>query len=390
MSDELKTVENFIYNSDVHKTLSEINSRVMDYNILEIVGMGTQEIKHSNILGWMFGDNEHSQGYKILLDFLALVIEENDNSDLIKEIKTLKEYIFLSKKEKNLQIFREKDNIDLLIVDDMNKVVIAIENKVYANERVNGEDGGQLCKYENIIDTKYSAEYKKYFVYLTIDLEEPSNGNWLKADYEMIVKSIKSILDSKSVTEKTNIVLSSYIDLLKRRGIVEEKNIKELCEKIWMNKEHREALNIIINYKPSNYERISDLIVKKLKAIGVIKWELYAKNYNNIFFKTDCISDKLYDNNEIFYNFIFNNNGVSLKIYIEKEEEKFDNLYKDLFPSNTKRYHGSQLESVKNENWHDYINNIGLKNLEEDIDKDLTTIFDKIKWCDKILTKHFN
>ena len=143
-AEELKIIENFIFDDSVQDTLEKINSSVMNFNILEITGMGSQEIKHSNILGWMFSDSEHNLECKILEGFLKKVIEANEVDETTN---FLKHYVYLPNKKRNITIYREKDNIDLLIVDDTNKVVIAIENKVYASERVDGEDGGQLQKY---------------------------------------------------------------------------------------------------------------------------------------------------------------------------------------------------------------------------------------------------
>ena len=59
-AEELKIIENFIFDDSVQDTLEKINSSVMNFNILEITGMGSQETKHSNILGWMFSDSEHN------------------------------------------------------------------------------------------------------------------------------------------------------------------------------------------------------------------------------------------------------------------------------------------------------------------------------------------
>ena len=126
MSDTEKTnsVQDFIFDDEVQNILSKINDNVMDFNILEITGMGSQEIKHSNILGWLFDDSEHSLEYQILDNFLKKVIELNSNNDL-------QSYLYLSNKKRDITIYREKDNIDLLIVDESNKIVITIENKIH-------------------------------------------------------------------------------------------------------------------------------------------------------------------------------------------------------------------------------------------------------------------
>lgn len=102
--DELKLVEDFIYNDKVQNILSQINSNVMDFNILEITGMGTQEIKHSKILGWLFDDSQHNLEYQILDGFLKKVVQEKDN-----ECNELHEYIYLANKKRDITVYREKD-----------------------------------------------------------------------------------------------------------------------------------------------------------------------------------------------------------------------------------------------------------------------------------------
>ena len=70
MSDNFNLIKNFIFDDEVQKLFEDINNNVLDFNILEITGMGNQEIKHSNILGWLFSDAEHNLEYKILESFL--------------------------------------------------------------------------------------------------------------------------------------------------------------------------------------------------------------------------------------------------------------------------------------------------------------------------------
>lgn len=258
--EETIILQDFIFNDKVQNILSEINDNVMDFNILEITGMGTQEIKHSNILGWLFDDSEHNLEYQILNNFLKRVIKEKGNCN-----DGLQSYLYLSNKKRDISVYREKDNIDLLIVDEANKIVISIENKIYANERIEGEDGGQLQKYENILNEKYH-NYDKYYIFLTIDFEYPSeeNEHWLRANYQIIVDTLEEILKIKETTTKTKIVLESYIDLLKRNGIVGKKELQQLCEKIWNNKQYANAIDILMDYRITPIKKIYDMLKDEL------------------------------------------------------------------------------------------------------------------------------
>lgn len=260
MSEDLnyKIVEEFIFDDEVQNLLEQINNNMMNFNVLEITGMGTQEIRHSNLLSWMFGDNEHSLGYKIFDGFLKKVIEENEGNDFIEN---LKHYVYLPNKEKNLTIFREKNNIDLLVVDEANKVVVAIENKVYASERSYGEDGGQLQKYFKHVHSSYNKKYTKFFIYLTIDNSYPSEenqDNWLVSSYQMIGEVIEQLLKNASINDKTQLILSSYVDLLKGRNIMADKKLEEICEKIWAK--NAKALDILYRYRKTDLDRFYQIL----------------------------------------------------------------------------------------------------------------------------------
>jgi len=306
---EYEQLEEFIFNSEVQSTLSKINDHVMDFNIIEITGMGTQEIKHSNMLSWLFGNNEHGLGYLIFQKFLTKVINQTRNSDF-------KHYLYLPKAQRELTIYREKDNIDLLLIDTPNNKVIVIENKIYANERVDGIDGGQLNKYETIISKDFK-DYDKYFIYLTIDESEPSEENnetWMVASYQMISDSISEIISSqKGLSDKTKIVLESYLDLLKRRSIVENTELKELCEKIWKN--HKDALLILNQYQPDVSDLLTDLqIYLKNSNIDIraynksnTDFQIISQNYKN---KYNNLED--YDEADIRFGF-----------YIVKSSQQF-------------------------------------------------------------------
>jgi len=341
-SEELKTIEEFIFDDNVQVTLEKIKNSVMNFNILEITGMGSQEIKHSNILSWMLSDSEHNLGYKILEGFLKKVIEVNE-VDAATDF--LKHYVYLPNNKRNITIYREKDNIDLLIVDNANKVVIAIENKVYASERVDGKGGGQLKTYFDIVNDKYKDFKNKYFIYLTIDQSLPTtteNQNiWLCATHEMIGQVIEDVIESQNLLPKAEMILTSYINLLKRRNIMEDKHLEKLCKKIW--DKNSKALDILFRYRTTNLDKLYDLIIAQSK------YNFYHDDYYDI--QLDVI-DKIYQ-------YIYKqdwleceNRAIDIQInkkpsyiwigYYHPEIPSSDNtklvkLYKDIFNSKEKK-----------------------------------------------------
>lgn len=96
-------VKEFIFNDEVQKLFEDINNNVLDFNILEITGMGNQEIKHSNILGWLFSDAEHNFEYKILEIFLKKLTKK-------MELRTYK-ITYIYQNIKRILLFIEKKTI---------------------------------------------------------------------------------------------------------------------------------------------------------------------------------------------------------------------------------------------------------------------------------------
>lgn len=352
-----KIVEDFIFDDNIQKILEKIKNSVMNFNILEITGMGSQEIKHSNILAWMFDDSEHNLEYKVLENFLKKVIEYNEED---QRISLLKHYIYLPDNKRNITIYREKDNIDLLIVDDSNNVVIAIENKIYASERIQGEDGGQLKKYVDIINNKYK-NYNKHFIYLTID-ESLSNidenqKNWLCATHEMIGQVVEDIIKSQNISPKTEIIFSSYIDLLKRRNIMEDKKLEELCKKIW--DKNSKALDIIYSYRTTKLDKLYDLIKNEYTFYDEEFYDITIDAVDRVY---QYIYDKKWsDCNERAIDIQIKKTNNSIWIgYCHPEVPNTDNkvlkrLYKDIFNIQEKkqkvivRIYESSLEKLNND-----------------------------------------
>lgn len=382
MSDEFNLIKKFIFDDEVQKLFEDINNNVLDFNILEITGMGNQEIKHSNILGWLFSDTEHNLEYKILEGFLKKINEKN-------EVEKLQDYLYLSKHKKDIIIYREKDNIDLLIVDEANQVLFAIENKVFAGERTDGEDGGQLQKYENIINHKY-PKYQKYFIFLTIDLNEPSKDNWLKANHEMIVETLNEISKNKDISIKTKIIFESYIDTLKRNGIVEDKKLQELCLQIWNNSEYKKALEILNNYKPDIFSQISEYLKTQLEEryLEMIALDDTSKSYIRF-------SDKSWMNKEqknghgwtkskdvLLYEFQNGGWGLNLKLIIgPSTNQDFRVKLFETATNNNKFKPGKNLSKKWNQIWSmsiiskEDINEKDFDDLKLIIDKKLNTFF---------------
>ena len=331
---DLEILKEFINDKEAQEKFNAIKNSVMDLNIFEITGLGNQEIKHSNTLAWLFGDNEHGLKYQILERFLKFTLENGNNTS--KRYENLEKYLKIQ--EKNIRVFRESYNIDLLLIDENNKLVITIENKVEADE---GEE--QLLKYRKFIDDKYK-DFKRIYIFLTKDGHPPKDkseqSQWLTATYKMVGDSIEYSLKNNKLSQKANIILSSYVDLLKRRNIVSNEKLQNLCEQIW--DKYEKELQILINYKKTKIDKLYDFIINTLKNNDIplyTKYSIKTKSTENMYkFIYNKTPEVAREDDEYAINLGIEkyDNYIWFGYYSDadyNDNEKLKSLYKMIFPN---------------------------------------------------------
>mgnify|MGYP003679182021 FL=1 len=107
----------------------ELELGLQNPNIFEILKISKTEIRHSNFLAWLLNPKgSHLLGNVFLKRFLRDVFLSDKFNDIDQVDVEGMDY-------SNLEIYREWNNIDLLIkLDD---IVVCIENKVLSKEHSN-------------------------------------------------------------------------------------------------------------------------------------------------------------------------------------------------------------------------------------------------------------
>lgn len=129
-----KALEEFLMDIEI---LEKLETHISQFNVFETLGIVHTEIRHSNVLSWLLTPTEnHGLGDYVVRKMIQTVsyhhYDENrsDSCDPLK-ISLIDYYDF--------EVRREWKNIDILLVSNDNKIVVAIENKVWS-----GESGNQL------------------------------------------------------------------------------------------------------------------------------------------------------------------------------------------------------------------------------------------------------
>ena len=244
--------------------LLRIEDQLGSINIFELVGMRNQEIKHSNFLKELLDPNSSLNiGDAILKRFIRKTLKKVAKEDLLNNLDPID---FELTDTSNIVVYREYRDIDLLIVNTAksNPYCIAIENKTGSQESPH-----QLQKYRKILKEDY-PNYKKLHIFLTPDGRKPKGDhNWIPTDFTQIVSGINYIIDSFSLSDEVNILLSHYKSLLEKFVTNDLGELEELANKIYLK--HRRALDFIFDKR---FDFISALSISLQNCIKELSKEM--------------------------------------------------------------------------------------------------------------------
>lgn len=174
-----------------------------NFNIFEVLNISHLEIKHSDVLAYLFNNKESHNLKDTFLKEFIYEVEAATNIDLnltLDDSYTVKrEYAI------------PKGFVDLLLISYKHKTIIVIENKIQSKERDN-----QLKKYKEHFKDK-GAGYKLVFIYLTMNDEKASDDEYISVNYTTVIKSLERVLRYKNYSEKIEYFLEDYLSVLLKK-----------------------------------------------------------------------------------------------------------------------------------------------------------------------------
>ena len=175
-----------------------------NFNIFEILNISHLEIKHSDVLAYLFNNKESHNLKDTFLKEFIYEVEAASNIDLnltLDDSYTIKrEYAI------------PKGFVDLLLISYKHRTIIVIENKIQSKERDN-----QLKKYKEHFKDK-GAGYKLVFIYLTMNDEKASDDEYISVNYTTVIKSLERVLRYKNYySEKIEYFLEDYLEVLLKK-----------------------------------------------------------------------------------------------------------------------------------------------------------------------------
>lgn len=197
---------------------------------------------HSDVLAWLLDPREsHGLGDHFLKCFLHCVgVRPASRASDWSATEVTREW--------PNEIDGQLGYLDILVVNEAQQFLCAIENKVFSDEH-----SEQLTRYRRALEDYYSPCFTRRYVFLTPQGTHPSRKkerkHWTPVSYSTVCKIIQRILDTNDIAGNDGVhaFLRQYATTL-RRNIVPDTSVAQQARRIYL--EHWKAVDLIVAHKP--------------------------------------------------------------------------------------------------------------------------------------------
>lgn len=265
MSSELSVLESFVIDN---AELEVLESVLAPFNVFEAIGVTTQELRHSTFLAYLLDPSRnHGLGDGFARSFLVAALRAVPPQDRPLSLVDV-EVAGLD----DLEVRREWQHIDILLLSRRLDLAVVIENKVYS-----GEHDNQLARYMFEVTSRNMAS-KVVGVFLTRDGAIASDPMFAALSYAVICNIIERMVERQagSLGMEVRGILSHYVQML-RRHILEDSQVAELARAIY--RKHRAALDIIFEHRPDLQLTIQSWLEDHIRNDDGLVLETSTKRY---------------------------------------------------------------------------------------------------------------
>lgn len=246
--------------------LERLESLLAQFNIFEALGAVRIEMRHSDFLAFLLAPNQNHG----LSDLFAKRLLQRALADHLEAPIRPVELDLADLG--SLLVLREWQNIDILLVDEDNRITVAIENKIGS-----AEHDEQLQRYRSLITGNYPA-YRQVYLFLTPDGDQPTDPAYIPIDYTLVAGLVEQIVEShQNVLGPDVRTLMIHYSQMLRRHIVTESEIAELCRKIY--RKHQKALDMIYEYLPDRRSQVQEILERLIAETPGMILDTTSKAY---------------------------------------------------------------------------------------------------------------
>lgn len=254
-----------------------------EFDFFRLLGIHHAEGAYSNVLRWLLDPDEtHGADSSFLRQFMirtARIAEQTGMSGMAPSRAQEADW-------SDVEVRREWNYIDILVLNQREQIVCAIENKIWAPEGIGDDGASQLTRYRELIEGEF-PNHERHFVFLT-----PSGMSsrlrqeqqfWIPESYAAVHQVVKDLLERDYDVERSGafFALEQYETTLRRNIVTSESNVAKLARRIYL--EHRTAIELALRHKP-DYK--ADLVQTLKQAIAEMDgWVLDHSSDANVRFR---------------------------------------------------------------------------------------------------------
>ena len=224
----------------------------------------------SNLLAWLLNPrDDHGAGDRFLKGFLLrtgapadLVSADWDGATVVREWTH--------------EVCGIAGRLDILVVDETQGVLCAIENKIFS-----GEHTGQLTRYRKALENRYRSCHRHH-VFLSptgvLPEQEEDRKHWQAADYAIVFDLVQQLVRSETVAVREDVhwFLTQYATTL-RRNVMPDTSAEQTARKIYL--ENRALFDLILAGKPNYGAELKRRLRDAIENHGDLKISGETSNY---------------------------------------------------------------------------------------------------------------
>ncbi len=240
--DQQKLLDAFLVDN---RELEELNARLANFNLFNVLKIAQAEIRHSNVLAWLLTPGAtHGLSDIFFKRFMSRLLMENDSLDVSLTPSAVELQSFT-----DVEVLREWHSIDIFVKSRSANWCLLIENKVKS-----GESLGQLTMYKEVVAQEYPG-IEIVPVYLTLEGEDPSEegqgAGYISMSHALVLEILDKVTEqySSRMPDDARVFVEHYRSIL-RRLTMQDQELAELCKAIY--RKHREAIDLIVQYGASS------------------------------------------------------------------------------------------------------------------------------------------
>ncbi len=221
LSTRTSALDFYKQSESIGKTMTK-DEELPEFNLFNVLEIWQRERQHSEFISWLLTPgNSHGIGDSFLRAFIKLItikgrklLRVNQLRTLIPDAQTIRRWKF-----QDLAVETESNRIDISLIDETDRFVCFIENKMFSTEHSN-----QLSRYLKEVQTRHK-NFTLLPVFLTPSGIRPRNprdaGQYIPMGYREIMTLLQSTLnDSPDMDPDITSFIRQYIRALEKYVLV--------------------------------------------------------------------------------------------------------------------------------------------------------------------------